>query len=198
MIANTGSHSFTAGVLKTFGSSSTLQLAWLLYVLVLVTAKLLFVSANDEEVDPGSDFGGYVEEMERRERAERLYEAKLDTHEAWRQTTWAGFCVRQIQALGRHFRPFFIAVQDALNETSGDDNNGQKSPFQILAYIGIRMVVVIGVLTVFWAGGKVLQLFVGKDYEIVKEVVVVHEHATEEDAARARAKTTRGKKQKAS
>ena len=146
--------------------------------------------------DPGEDFQGYFEELERRDQEAQEYAAKLSAHEEWRQTTWGGFCVRQIQALGKKFEPFLEAVQDALDETQRNDSPSSLS--KIAIYLGIRMVFVLGVLTMVYIGAKILQLLVGSDYEIVEEVVVVHEHDTEEEAAKARAKTTRGKKQKSS
>lgn len=173
--------------------STRLQLSWLLSMLVVSTTMVWSVSAD---VDPGEDFGGYVQEMERREYEERLYEAKLNAHEHWRQTTWAGFFVRKTFEIGKHFEPFLIAISDALHETSTDESG--QSLARIMAYVGIRMVLVIGVLMCFYVAGKVFQLMIGGDYEIVEEVVIIHEHETEEAAAKARAATTRGKKQKSS
>ncbi len=157
----------------------------------MLVAFTTLVSAS---LDPGEDFSGYVEEMARREQEERVYEAKLNAHEQWRQTTWAGFAVRKIQGIGQHFKPFVMAVQDALDQTALDD--GSKSLAQIVAYIGIRMLFVTALLMTFYVGGKVFQLVIGGDFEVVEEVVIVHEHETEEEAAKARASTTRGKRKK--
>jgi len=55
---------------------------------------------------------------------------------------------------------------------------------------------IVGVLFSMYVSAKILQLFVGSDYELIEEVVIVHEHETEEEAAKARAATTRGKKSK--
>ena len=177
--------------------SNNVKITWLSSVImVLLATTTSFVSADeDADADPAADFGGYMEEMERRERDERLYEAKLNAHEEWRQRTWAGFGVRMVQKIGKHFGPFFLAIQNALDETSQDD--GENSISRIAAYLGIRMAIVIGLLVAAYAGGKVLQLLIGSDYEIVEEIVIVHEHETEEEAAKARASTTRGKKSKA-
>lgn len=185
------------GLSRTPSNSTNAKLVWLVsIILMLVSTTRSFVSAEeDADADPAADFGGYMEEMERRERDERLYEAKLNAHEEWRQTTWAGFGVRMVQKIGKHFGPFFLAIQNALDETSQDDGN--TSIARIAAYLGIRMALVIGLLMAAYVGGKVLQLLIGSDYEIVEEVVIVHEHETEEEAAKARAGTTRGKKSKA-
>jgi len=173
----------------TANRNNTSQLTWLLSMMLITTLSL--VSAD---VDPGEDFSGYVQEMEHREQEERIYEAKLSAHEEWRQTTWAGFCVRKIQAIGQHFKPFFVAVNDALDQTVMEDGN--KSPAQIATYIGIRMLFVMALMMVFYVGAKVFQLVIGGDFEVVEEVVIVHEHETEEDAAKARASTTRSKRKK--
>jgi len=168
--------------------------ALLLSLVTLWTITTVTIAASN--TDLGEDFQGHFEELERRDQEAREYAAKLSAHEEWRQTTWGGFCVRQIQALGKKFEPFLEAVQDALDETQRNDSPSSLS--KIAIYLGIRMVFVLGVLTMVYIGAKILQLLVGNDYEIVEEVVVIHEHDTEEEAAKARAKTTRGKKQKSS
>ena len=184
---------FTTMSVYSFTTSNRIQLLWLVSILVMSTTMTISLVAADEDADfdPGSDFGGYVEEMERREREEHLYEAKLNAHEEWRQTTWTGSIVRKLQDIGKHFQPFVLAIGDALEE-----ENGTKSPTQVLAYLGIRMIMIVGVLFSMYVSSKILQLFVGSDYELIEEVVIVHEHETEEEAAKARAATTRGKKSK--
>jgi hypothetical protein len=174
-----------------FTTSSRIHLSWLLSMLVLSTTLWSVVADEDVDFDPGSDFGGYVEEMERREQAERMYEAKLNAHEVWRQTTWTGSCVRKLQDIGKHFKPFVVAISDALEE-----DGSTNSPTQVLMYLGIRMFMVVGVLFSMYVGAKIMQLFLGGNYEIIEEVIIVHEHETEEEAAKARASTTRGKKTK--
>mmetsp|Transcript_8034 Transcript_8034/g.16603 ORF Transcript_8034/g.16603 Transcript_8034/m.16603 type:complete len:192 (+) Transcript_8034:165-740(+) len=170
----------------------------------LLASSLLVVGAAD--VDPGADFGGYMEEIERLEQDERMYEEKLRAHEEWRNTTISGWCVKQVMAFSRHLAPFFVLVRDALRDTSGGGT--YSSANQVLAYLGVRMVFVLGLMSVVYAGSRVVQLLLGQDFEVVQEVVIVHEHETEEDAARARAgaegtdastkRKTRGKKEKAS
>mmetsp|Transcript_306 Transcript_306/g.567 ORF Transcript_306/g.567 Transcript_306/m.567 type:complete len:210 (-) Transcript_306:367-996(-) len=177
----------------------------LLSMLLFATQSTLVLS----DIDPGADFGGYMQEMDRMEREDRAYEAKLRSHEEWRQNTWGGYAVRKIQGLAYHFKPFFLAVQDALHESSGGSSdywnanananaNINSSVTRVLTYVGVRMFLILVLLAVFYVGAKVMELVVGSDYEVVEEIVVVHEHGTEEEAARARAATTRGKKVKSS
>lgn len=162
---------------------------------MLIATMAIQVASAAAEVDPGEDFGGYVEELDRRERAEEAYEAKLSAHEEWRQATWGGFAVRQIQALARKLRPFFEVVGEALRETNGSGGE-QRTPAQAFAYLAVRTVVILGCLVVLYIGAKVLEILLGGDIEVVEEVVVIHEHDTAEEAAKARAATTRGKRQK--
>jgi len=169
--------------------SDTVKASWWISLLVVSATTLLSASA----VDPGEDFGDYLQEMDRQQ-DEFAYEAKLGAHKEWRQTTWAGFFVRKIQSFALHFEPFLIAVQDALDQTTIED--GEKSLAQIGAYLGIRMIFVVLLLVIIYVGGKVIQLVIGSDIEIVQEVVVVHEHESEGEAAKARAATTRGKRTK--
>ena len=165
---------------------------WILFMALFVTMTFQLTSADT--IDPGEDFGGYVEEIQRMEFEDALYEAKLNAHEQWRQTTWSGTAVRKIQGLALHFKPFLLAVQEALEDTTDED--GTKSMQQIMAYIGIRMLFVVLLLLIIYVGSKLFQLMVGGDIEIVEEVIIVHEHETEADAQKARQKTTRSKRKK--
>ncbi|VEU34939.1 unnamed protein product [Pseudo-nitzschia multistriata] len=176
---------------KLFGSGGMRHMCWMLLSVLLFAAKLAPVHAD---IDPGSDFGGWMDAMASIEEEERRYEEKLREHEVWKQNTWSGLAVRKIQGMAYHFKPFFLAVQDALRETSGNDS----STTHVLMYVVVRIVVVVVMMILCYIGAKVLQLLVGGDYEVVEEIVVVHEHETEEEAAKARAKTTRGKKTKSS
>lgn len=160
----------------------------------LSVVLVLFVSAAAAAgIDPGEDFGGYVEELERRERDEKAYRAKLRSHEEWLQTTWTGFAVRSFLGMVRHFEPFFVAIAEAIRETN---DAGERTPTQVIAYLAVRMAVVVGLLTVFYIGAKIIGLMIGGDIEVVEEIVIVHEHKTEEEAAKARAAMSRGKRQK--
>lgn len=160
---------------------------------------LLMVCSNRAEAaaaDAGEDFAGYMEDVQRQEQEERLYQDMLRRHEIWLQTTWSGFVVTQIQAIGKQFAPFILAILEALDETSDPDST--KGPSEVAAYLGIRMAFVIIILMVVHALAKIAQLVIGTNYEVVEEIVILHEHDTEEEANRARTATTRGKKQKAS
>lgn len=173
---------------------------FLIVALTTITFSIVVeASANDgadNDVDPGSDFNGYMKEMDRREQQEHVYESKLAAHEEWRQTTWSGFFVRQVQKVLNHLKPFLLLVLDALKNTQ----NGKGSSIEnFIMYIGVRMGIIIIFCIFGYVGGKLFQLLIGtKDgiIEVVEEIVILHEHDTEEDAAKARSQTSRGKKQK--
>jgi hypothetical protein len=142
-------------------------------------------------VDPNEDFNGYMEEMKARERDEEIHAAKLEAHEHWRQTTWAGWAVRKIQELVGHIQPFVTAMIDAANE--------EGTAIRVVSHVGIRMLVVMVGLLTMYSLMKVFQLFIGSDVTVVEEVVIVHEYDTEEEAAKARAEQankSRAKKSK--
>jgi hypothetical protein len=167
------------------------RICWLLLLLLLCAVTTTMTASSD----PESDFGSYMEDMAARERDEWVYRAKLDAHEEWRQTTWSGWLVRTVQSVVYRFEPFFRAVADTLEETG----RSRSSTTEILLYVGVRMVVVIGLLATLYVGAKVIQVIIGNgDLEVVEEIIIVHEHETEAEAAKARAGTTRGKKQKSS
>ena len=110
----------------------------------------------------------------------------------WRQTTWGGWVVRQIQAVSDHFKPF---VDDVAGIVSDED-----SVAKVMMYTLIRIVVIFIIVGLVFALGRVLQYIIGTEIVKEEEGVIVHEYATEEEAAKARAaeqrKTKRDKKQK--
>mmetsp|Transcript_17916 Transcript_17916/g.41312 ORF Transcript_17916/g.41312 Transcript_17916/m.41312 type:complete len:207 (-) Transcript_17916:345-965(-) len=168
----------------------------MLFVLLVATTTMMAVGAEEDgDFDPGTDFGGYVEDLKRREHEKAHHQYMMREHEIWRQTTWAGSAVRHIQALGEHLLPFYDAVAEAVAETN---QSGERNPTEVAAYLGIRLMFILVCMVLVYIVAMILQLVIGKDYEVVEEVVIVHEHETEEEAARARAKSSRGKKQKAS
>lgn len=141
-------------------------------------------------VDPETDFGGYMDEMQARERDAVIHAAKLQAHEEWRQNTWGGWTVRQFQAFGGHVAPFVMSIMEAANE--------EGTALRVITHVGARMLVVAVGLLVIYSFLRAFQLVVGTDVTVVEEIVIVHEYDTEEEAAKARAASSRGKKQKTS
>lgn len=100
-----------------------------------------------------------------------------------------------MQALAQPIEPFALAVVDAMKD---DDTGVALSPMKLLVYVGLRVYVVLMGLLLVVALSRLLQMFIGTgDIVMEEEVVIVHEHDTEEAAAKARAAQSRGKKQKA-
>lgn len=104
----------------------------------------------------------------------------------WRQTTWGGWVVRQIQTTGRHFKPFVAKVSVMMQD---EGNLGKR----LLMFFLRLLIIAVGVLFVL-AMGRVFTFLVGGDIIKEEEVVVVHEYDTIEEAMKARAATGRGKK----
>jgi hypothetical protein len=192
---------------------------FLIVALTTITFSIVVEAAAndgaDNDVDPGSDFNGYMKEMDRREQQEHAYESKLAAHEEWRQTTWSGFFVRQVQKVLNHLKPFIVLVLDAIKNNTNNNNNGNgggegSTITNFIMYIGVRMSVIIIFCIFGYMGGKVFQLIIGTNnnnntnqndnnsniIEVVEEIVILHEYDTEEEAAKGRAITSRGKKQK--
>lgn len=97
----------------------------------------------------------------------------------WRQNTWGGWAVRQVQAVARVlFLPFFEAVHAA----AGSD----MVTVRVVAYVAPRLGVVILAVAGGYGVGKLVQLCLGKEVTVVETVVVVHEYDTEEEAEAAR------------
>lgn len=171
-------------------------------------------------VDPGDDFGRYMESLKAAEERAARYQRMYDEHEVrvdemhkkwrqvwiriaqmfksllikiWRQTTWGGFFVRQLQAIARHFKPFFEQVSLMMQD---EESLGTR-----IFIFAIRLLIIfIGLLFVY-ALGRLVTFLVGGDIIREDEVVIVHEYETEEEAAKAQAeespaKEARGKRSK--
>ncbi|KAG7351393.1 hypothetical protein IV203_010753 [Nitzschia inconspicua] len=160
--------------------------------LLLLTVIVGTVFAADSK--PQDDFDGYMQQKLRQEAEDAEYQLKLARHEEWRQNTWGGWAVRSIQDLAQHIKPFALAVADAMKD---DETGNSLSPTKLLVYVGLRVYVVLMFLLLIFALSRLVQMFVGTgDIVMEEEVVIVHEYDTEEEAAKARAAQTRGKKQK--
>lgn len=164
-----------------------------MFVMLINSVGIIFVNAA-VDVDPGNDFNGYMNEMDRLQHEELIYEEKLAAHEEWRQTTWGGWSVRHAQLVMNHFKPFLIMVLDALTNTNQQSSGSIQ---QFVMYIGVRMFVIGVFILLFYSCQKIVQLVVGNnDIEVIEEIIIVHEHDTEEEASKARSQTTRGKRSK--
>jgi CBS domain-containing protein len=103
--------------------------------------------------------------------------------------------VRTMQEMAQHVKPFALAVAEAMKD---QDTGNALSPTKLIIYVGLRVYVVIMGLLLIFALSRLFQMFIGNgDIVMEEEVVIVHEHDTEEEAAKARAAQSRGKKQKA-
>ena len=135
---------------------------WIYLVLLAVMTVAL------AQVQPDEDFHGYMQDLqEQKADAERTRE-RLEQHEIWRQTTWGGYVVRQLQALGKHFGPFFFAIEEAMSK----DENG---PVQTLVLLVLRVLLISGFVAAIYAFAHILQRFLGREIVIEEEVVIDHD-----------------------
>lgn len=160
-----------------------------------ITSRFLFAAEGDTYksigsihrmmVNPGDDFQGYMDDVARKAQARAEYQAMVDEHEEWRQTTWAGFCVRQLQALGHHVAPFFEAVAGLLQQ----DHN---SPQRILLAASLRILTITAYILAAYVMARIINAFLGK--EIIIEVD--DEQDETEEAPSAPRRSARSKKQR--
>jgi len=117
--------------------------------------------ANPEQ----HDFAGF-DEAARAAAARQLADEEMyAAHELWKETTWPGKIVGMIQAVGRHFQPFFTAVSETLQE--------EKS-VRVLGHF-IRLVIVIMGVLALYVIANLIQTVIGKEIVIEQEVVIIEE-----------------------
>ncbi|KAL3899024.1 MAG: hypothetical protein SGARI_006546 [Bacillariaceae sp.] len=156
---------------------------------------LLLISITTSSVAADGDFDGFLQQKQHDEAQESAYAQRLIEHEEWLQASWGGWAVRTIRGFAESIRPFAEAVVEA---TQDEETGDTLSPQKLLLYVGLRLYVVVMGLMLVYALSRLVQMIVGNgDIIIEEEVVIVHEHDTEEEAAKARAAQVRGKKQKA-
>jgi len=112
----------------------------------------------------------------------------LQRHEEWRQTTWGGWAVRQMQSMARNIEP----TVSQISSTFGDNDSASSAIIVNLIRFLALLVAMAGIYVI----AQVVQKFVGNELVIEEEVVIVHEYETEEEAAQARKKASRGKTDK--
>ncbi|KAL3944481.1 MAG: hypothetical protein SGBAC_001458 [Bacillariaceae sp.] len=136
-------------------------------------------------VDPGEDFEGYMEGMASVEADRIATQELLQRHEEWRQTTWAGWAVRQMQSFARNIEP----TASQISSTFGNSDSASSAIIVNLIRFLALLVAMAGIYVI----AQVVQKFVGDEYVLEEEIVIVHEYETEEEAAQARKQASRGK-----
>lgn len=97
-----------------------------------------------------------MEEMAARELRKQAYEAKVAEHEEWLQTTWAGFAIRQLQAVGTRVAPFFQKMADVLRRDA-------KTPMDFVISLFLRAIFISIFVLTFYAVFYVLNMFLGQE-----------------------------------
>ena len=116
---------------------------------------------------PEHDFDGYMEQMAAEEAQQQADAEMYAAHRVWRETTWQGKFVGLIRGVGQHFRPFFTAVAEALQEEKG-------SGYRVLQHF-IRVVIVIVSIVTLYVIANIIQKLIGKEIIIEQEVVIIEE-----------------------
>lgn len=143
---------------------------------------------NRTMADPGADFKGYMEDMAKVEAEREATRELLQRHEEWRQTTWAGFCVRQMQAIAKNIEPTMAQIA----QTFGNSD----SMSSVIIFNFLRFFVVMVAMVGIYGMAQLIQKFIGNEIIVEEEIVTVHEYDTEEEAAKARRKESRSKTDK--
>lgn len=117
---------------------------------------------------PGEDFEGYMEGMKAQEVEHARMQAMYADHELWRQTTWGGWAVRQIEGVGRHLAPFFETLIEAMEAE-------ENTPGRLLISILIKSLMLAGLIVAMYAVARVLNMFLGREIVIEEEVVINHD-----------------------
>lgn len=136
---------------------------------------------------PEDDFKGYMENIQKRELDAQEFDAMMERHEEWRQTTWGGYAVRQLQALGHHFAPFF----EALGDISRADKN---SPGSLVIVVLLRGMVIMAYILGGYALTRILKHIVGRDIVFEEEIIMVVDDDDDDDQAQTPRRSARDKK----
>lgn len=109
----------------------------------------------------GNPFEGYDEARARQQADEAMYSA----HEKWMETSWLGKIVGLVHSIANHFRPFFLAIADALQE---------ESSARALAHFMRLLIVIVGVVSLYVIS-NLIQTIIGKEIIIEEEVVIIEQ-----------------------
>jgi hypothetical protein len=124
---------------------------------------------------PEDDFQGYMQDIQKRDLDALEYDSMMEKHEEWRQNTWGGYAVRQMQALGQHFAPFFEALTDIMRE----DKN---SPSSVLLVLLLRAMLISAYIVAGYALIRIIQHLIGRQIVIEEEIIVIVDDDDDDDA----------------
>lgn len=80
--------------------------------------------------------------------------------------------VRQLQALGSHFAPFFLAISDAV-----EGNDGAAVAFTLL----LRILAVSAFVAALYAFAKIINMLIGAREIVIEEEIVVEEEEDDDE-----------------
>jgi hypothetical protein len=135
---------------------------------------------------PEDDFQGYMEDIQKRELDAQKFDDMMERHEEWRQTTWGGYAVRQVQAMGHHFSPFFEALGDIMRA----DKN---SPSNVMLVVLLRSMVIMAYILFAYALIRILKHVVGREIVFEEEIIIqVDDEGNEAQTPRRSARDKKG------
>jgi hypothetical protein len=144
----------------------------------ILSKLILFVAiacTDAMSIKPEDDFSGYMESLKAHEMQDQAYQNQLAEHELWRQTTWGGWVVRQLQALGDHFSPFFEAIADTVQ-------SDKNTPAQLVLLAVIRSLTIAAYVAALYALLRIANAILGREIVIEEEIVVDHDEDTHDDS----------------
>jgi hypothetical protein len=136
---------------------------------------------------PEDDFQGYMENIQKRELDAQEFDAMMERHEEWRQNTWGGYAVRQLQGFGHHFAPFFEALGDIMRA----DKN---SPSNVMLVVLLRGMVIMAYVLFGYTLIRILKHVVGREIVIEEEIIVMVDDDDDDDQAQTPRRSARDKK----
>lgn len=115
-----------------------------------------------------ADFWDYLEKKEVVAANAARRDEMIAQHQDWLDTTWAGFATTKLLSLGS--LPFITAISEALQ----DQEDGKSTSAMVVANF-VRIAVVFAVILAVYIIGKIVQIIIGGDIEIIDEVVIIKE-----------------------
>jgi hypothetical protein len=93
----------------------------------------------------------------------------------WRETTWGGYAVRQIQAWADRCSPFLLGIANIMNE--------QHSATAILLRTLIKILVMVICISFVYLIGHLMQKLIGQDNIIIveEEVEIIEDDDDDDD-----------------
>jgi len=94
--------------------------------------------------------------------------------------------VRQLQAIGSHFAPFFLAISDAI-----EGNDGAAVAITIL----LRILTISAFVAALYAFAKIVNAIIGGREIVIEEEIIIEEEEDEDDEQQAELHTRKSQQE---